>query len=525
MTSLLAVHFFPLSRKRIIRKLLSNHNRKPHMSSDLNIFKQPKPFYLIFSIELWERFGFYGMQAILTVYMVKILGMNESNSFVLFGAFSALVFGFVAAGGWIGDKIIGTKRAITLGAIILMFGYLLLGLSTTKAHLGGETLIYIAMGFITVGNGLFKANPSSLLAKVYDDNDPRLDGAFTMYYMAINLGSFFSMILTPMVAERAGYGMAFGVSAIGLAITVVNFILCQKMLKNVGSPADLQSVNKTRLSLVVIGSIMMSFFCSYLLQNLFLAHAILVIAGLMIVTFYFKETFSMTGIERQKMLVAFVLMLQGVVFFVLYFQMPTSLNFFAIHNVDPNLFGFHFEPEQFQALNPFWIMIASPVLAMLYGKLGERLAMPFKFAIGMGFCALSFLVLSWGTGFANHQGIISADWLVLSYAFQSVGELLVSGLGLAMVAQLVPQRMMGFAMGMWFLTSATAAVIAGWVASLTSVPDQITSAHESLAIYGDVFGKIGYTTAGITLITFLIAPMLTKICQGNVEVELAPAEA
>ncbi|NAW70342.1 dipeptide/tripeptide permease DtpA [Vibrio sp. V27_P1S3P104] len=495
------------------------------MSSDLNIFKQPKPFYLIFSIELWERFGFYGMQAILTVYMVKILGMNESNSFVLFGAFSALVFGFVAAGGWIGDKIIGTKRAITLGAIILMFGYLLLGLSTTKAHLGGETLIYIAMGFITVGNGLFKANPSSLLAKVYDDNDPRLDGAFTMYYMAINLGSFFSMILTPMVAERAGYGMAFGVSAIGLAITVVNFILCQKMLKNVGSPADLQSVNKTRLSLVVIGSIMMSFFCSYLLQNLFLAHAILVIAGLMIVTFYFKETFSMTGIERQKMLVAFVLMLQGVVFFVLYFQMPTSLNFFAIHNVDPNLFGFHFEPEQFQALNPFWIMIASPVLAMLYGKLGERLAMPFKFAIGMGFCALSFLVLSWGTGFANHQGIISADWLVLSYAFQSVGELLVSGLGLAMVAQLVPQRMMGFAMGMWFLTSATAAVIAGWVASLTSVPDQITSAHESLAIYGDVFGKIGYTTAGITLITFLIAPMLTKICQGNVEVELAPAEA
>nr|WP_272924576.1 MULTISPECIES: dipeptide/tripeptide permease DtpA [unclassified Vibrio] len=504
---------------------MSNHNRKPHMSSDLNIFKQPKPFYLIFSIELWERFGFYGMQAILTVYMVKILGMNESNSFVLFGAFSALVFGFVAAGGWIGDKIIGTKRAITLGAIILMFGYLLLGLSTTKAHLGGETLIYIAMGFITVGNGLFKANPSSLLAKVYDDNDPRLDGAFTMYYMAINLGSFFSMILTPMVAERAGYGMAFGVSAIGLAITVVNFILCQKMLKNVGSPADLQSVNKTRLSLVVIGSIMMSFFCSYLLQNLFLAHAILVIAGLMIVTFYFKETFSMTGIERQKMLVAFVLMLQGVVFFVLYFQMPTSLNFFAIHNVDPNLFGFHFEPEQFQALNPFWIMIASPVLAMLYGKLGERLAMPFKFAIGMGFCALSFLVLSWGTGFANHQGIISADWLVLSYAFQSVGELLVSGLGLAMVAQLVPQRMMGFAMGMWFLTSATAAVIAGWVASLTSVPDQITSAHESLAIYGDVFGKIGYTTAGITLITFLIAPMLTKICQGNVEVELAPAEA
>lgn len=493
--------------------------------SDLNIFKQPKSFYLIFSIEFWERFGFYGMQAILTVYMVKILGMNESSSFVLFGAFSALVYGFVAAGGWIGDKVIGTKRTITLGAIILMLGYLLLGLSTTKAHLGGDTFIYIAMGFITVGNGLFKANPSSLLSKVYEDNDPRLDGAFTMYYMAINLGSFISMILTPMVAERAGYGMAFGVSAIGLAITVVNFMLCQKMLRNVGSPADLKPVQKRRLSLVVLGSLVASFASSYLLQNLFFAHAILVLAGLTILACYFRETFLMTGLERQKMLVAFVLMLQGVVFFVLYFQMPTSLNFFAIHNVNPQLWGIHVEPEQFQALNPFWIMLVSPILAIIYGKLGERLAMPFKFAIGMGLCALSFLVLSWGTGFANSQGIISANWLVISYAFQSIGELLVSGLGLAMVAQLVPQRMMGFAMGMWFLTSATAAIVAGWVASLTSVPEHINTPAESLAIYSDVFGNIGYITASITVITFLAAPMLTKICQGQVEVNLEPAEA
>lgn len=493
--------------------------------SDLNIFKQPKPFYLIFSIEFWERFGFYGMQAILTVYMVKILNMDESTSFVLFGAFSALVYGFVAAGGWIGDKVIGSKRAVTLGAIILMIGYALLGLSTAEQSFGGPTLIFIAMGFITVGNGLFKANPSSLLAKVYPENDPRLDGAFTMYYMAINLGSFISMIITPIVAERAGYGMAFGVSAIGLAITVVNFIMCQGMLRKIGSPADLAPVNKTKLLLVTVGSVIASFVCSYLLQNLALAHGILVVAGLTIVFFYFKEALSIRGIERQKMLVAFVLMLQGVVFFVLYFQMPTSLNFFAIHNVSHDIFGIGVEPEQFQALNPFWIMVASPVLAMLYGKLGDRLSMPFKFACGMALCAMSFLILSWGANFANAEGIISSNWLVLCYAFQSIGELLVSGLGLAMVAQLVPQRMMGFAMGMWFLTSATAAVIAGWVASLTSVPSHVASATESLAIYGDVFGKIGYATAAITVLTFLIAPKLSKICRGENEVVLETAQA
>lgn len=141
--------------------------------------------------------------------------------------------------------------------------------------------------------------------------------------------------------------------------------------------------------------------------------------------------------------------------------MPTSLNFFAIHSVSHDVFGIAVEPEQFQALNPMWIMIASPILAMLYGKLGDRLSMPFKFAIGMALCATSFLVLQWSTHYGNANGIVDSNWLVASYAFQSIGELLVSGLGLAMVAQLVPQRMMGFAMGMWFLTSATAAVLAG----------------------------------------------------------------
>jgi len=485
------------------------------LMSDLNIFKQPKSFYLIFSIEFWERFGYYGMQAILTVYLVHILGMSESTSFVLFGAFSALIYGFVAAGGWLGDKIIGTKRAITLGAVILMFGYALLGLSTTSGHVGGPTLIYIAMGFITVGNGLFKANPSSLLSKVYSENDPRLDGAFTLYYMAVNIGSLISMVLTPIVAEKAGYGLAFGVSAIGLAITVVNFLVCLNMLSHVGSPADLRPVSKRVMTIVITGSVIMSFLCSYLLQNLMLAHGILVVAAIVILFYYFREVMNSTGLERKKMLVAFVLMLQGIVFFVLYFQMPTSLNFFAIHNVTHDIFGISAQPEQFQALNPFWIMIGSPILAILYSKLGDRFSMPFKFAVGMLLCALSFLILSWASAFANADGIIDSNWLVTSYLFQSIGELLVSALGLSMVAQLVPQRMMGFAMGMWFLTSATAAVVAGWVASLTSVSGNITDPHRSLVIYSHVFGNIGYITAVIAVVTLLIAPTLSRICRGD----------
>lgn len=493
--------------------------------SNLNVFKQPKQFYLIFSIEFWERFGFYGMQAILAVYLVKILGMSESESFVLFGAFSALIFGSVAIGGWVGDKVIGTKRTITLGALILTIGYALLGVSASAGNIGGSGLIYVAMGFITMGNGLFKANPSSLLAKVYDQDDKRLDGAFTMYYMAINLGSFFSMLLTPWIASQFGYGMAFSVSAVGLIITVINFLMCSRMVKGVGSEPDLIAVNKTRYLGVVIGAVALSFLCSILLQHLFYAHAILVVVGVTIVALYMKEAFKIQGLERAKMLVAFALMLQGVVFFVLYFQMPTSLNFFAIHNIEHNLFGISVAPEQFQALNPFWIMIASPILAVAYNNLGERFAMPYKFAFGMVLCALSFLVLKFGASFANAEGIMSSNWLVVCYAFQSLGELLVSGLGLAMVAQLVPQRMMGFAMGMWFLTSATAAVIAGWVATLTTAPAGLTDANQTLAIYSDVFGKIGYATAVVAVITLMIAPKLTRIIRGETTEQVETANA
>ena len=493
--------------------------------SDLNVLKQPKPFYLIFSIEFWERFGFYGIQAILTVYLVKILGMDEATSFVLFGAFSALNYGYVAAGGWIGDKILGTKRTITIGAIFLTIGYVLLGLSTSLTH--STSIIYVSMGAIAVGSGLFKANPSSLLAKVYDDGDSRLDGAFTMYYMAINMGAFISMIISPILAVKMGYSMAFGMSAVGLVITVLNFVFCQKMIKDVGSEPDQKKVNVSKLALVILGSVAMCFVSAYLLQDLHVAHILLVVAGIAILSLYMKEAFTLSGTERAKMLVAFVLMLQGIVFFILYYQMPTSLNFFAIHNVTHDVFGVAVEPEQFQALNPLWIMLASPLLAMAYGKLGERMSMPFKFALGMTLCGLSFLVLQWSTHFANQAGIVGSNWLVASYGFQSVGELLVSALGVSMVAQLVPQRMMGFAMGMWFLTSAVAAVLAGWVAALTAAPKGITDPIQTLHVYGEVFGKIGWATLAIAVVTFLIAPKLAKICQAKSgdEVTLAKSAA
>jgi len=485
---------------------VSTSNKQPTDDVSLNAFKQPRSFYLIFSIELWERFGYYGLQTIMAVYLVKMLGMSEAESVTLFASFSALVYGLVAIGGWLGDKVLGTKRVIILGAIVLAIGYAFV------AYSGHDTaLVYVGMATIAVGNGLFKANPSSLLSTCYDKDDPRLDGAYTMYYMAINIGSFFSVLATPWLAAHYGWSAAFSLSVVGMLITIVNFLFFKKWVKNHGSKPDFLPVNMKKLLMTLAGIVILIAIATWLLHHQEIARMVLGIVALGIILIFAKETFSLKGSARRKMIVAFILMLQAVVFFVLYSQMPTSLNFFAIRNVQHTLLGITFEPEQFQALNPFWIMIGSPILAAIYNKMGDRLPMPHKFAIGMVLCSLAFLVLPLGTKFANEQGIVSINWLVLSYALQSVGELMISGLGLAMVAQLVPQRLMGFIMGSWFLTTAGAAIIAGKVAALMAVPEDVTDPLLSLQVYGHVFMQIGIVTAIIALLMILIAPKLNRM--------------
>jgi len=220
---------------------VSTANKKPEVAS-LNAFKQPRSFYLIFSIELWERFGYYGLQGIMAVYLVKMLGMSEAQSITLFASFSALVYGLVAVGGWLGDKVLGTKRVIVLGTLVLALGYALVAWSGHDI-----SLVYIGMATIAVGNGLFKANPSSLLSTCYEKDDPRLDGAFTMYYMAINIGSFFSMLATPWLAAEFGWSTAFALSFVGMLITLVNFMFFRKWVKNHGSKADFAPLNIRKL--------------------------------------------------------------------------------------------------------------------------------------------------------------------------------------------------------------------------------------------------------------------------------------
>jgi proton-dependent oligopeptide transporter, POT family len=468
--------------------------------------KQPKSFYMIFFLEFWERFGFYGMQALLVFYFVKYLGFTEAIAYSTFGAFTALVYGFPVVGGYIGDKYFGTKRTLLFGAVTLMLGYLFLGFSNAST-------VFYALGLIAVGNGLFKPNPSSLLAKCYKKNDSRLHGAFTMYYMAINLGSFFSMSISPMIADHFGWNLGFMLSAIGLAAAVGNFILMRKTVSNVDSPAGFIKFSIAKFLKLTSGTVIAAVIGALLLHHLSVAHVLLWLIVASVVIVYFVLSFREDSKTRNKMFIAFVLMIEGVIFFTLYQQMPTSLNFFAIHNVTPTILGIKVDPVSFQTLNPFWIVVMSPILSILYNKFGSNkkdFKITTKFAFGIFLCSIAFLSLFFTPYFADKFGFVSSGWLVLFYFFQSTGELLVSALGVAMVAELVPEKLTGLVMGMWFITAAIAGVTGGMVASLTAAPKGITSSLQTLPIYSHVFLEIGVITFVCAVIMFAIKPILDK---------------
>ncbi|CAM2753202.1 oligopeptide:H+ symporter [Legionella worsleiensis] len=473
----------------------------------LNLFReQPRAFHMIFMLELWERFGFYTVQGILTLYFVRFLGYSDVDSYYTFGAFSALVYGMVVIGGYLGDKVLGTKRTIVLGLFVLIAGYFSLAF-TDKEH------VFLALGLICVGNGLFKANPSNLLSKCYEEQDPRLHGGFTLYYMSINLGSMVALVLGPNISSKYGYSYAYLISALGLVLGLANYWFQHHHVAHINTEADQRKISLARWFFILLGIGLLTQFSAYLLQNVALAQNLLWLIIISVLIVYGVMMRKENSINRWKMLVALILMVEAIIFFTLYQQMPTSLNLFAVNNVIPNMFGITFDAQSFQALNPVWIILMSPVLAYVYKNLnrkGVMFSIPYKFALGMTMCAVAFMMLYFSRFFCTDNGMVSSGWLVFSYLFQSLGELLVSALGVAMVAELVPTQIVGFVMGMWFLTSSVAGFIGAYVASYTALPEHIKPGVESLFIYTDVFACIGIVTFVIALLMWFLAPCLNR---------------
>jgi proton-dependent oligopeptide transporter, POT family len=493
---------------------------------------QTRAFSTIFLIEMWERFGFYGMQVLMVTYMIKKLGYVDTRANLTWGAAAALIYATPAIGGWVGDKLLGTRRTMLIGAVILSFGYALLWWPTNS-----EYFLYFSLGVIVVGNGFFKPNAGNLVRRIYDGDDTRIDSAFTIYYMAVNIGSMISMTLTPWVrnyigaryGDSLGWHTAFGVCAIGLVLGLINYSLMRRTLSHIGSPPDEAPINFRRAALVAAGAVGVVILAGFILQSRPIARICVYTAGVIVLGVFIHLIRRSHRDERDGLIAALLLVLQVISFFIFYQQMATSLNLFAQRNVDLNfsLFGIHlftWIPEQYQNLNAIWIVILSPVLVFIYntlGRLGRDPQIAAKFAWGFAAVAIGFFIYGVGARSAVN-GQVSSWIMVWGYGLYSLGELLVSGLGLAMIARYVPVRMGGFMMGAYFVAVGISQYLGSVVANVAHIPENLTDPLESLRIYTSLFNKLGFAGIACTLVALAMLPLLKKLSASHSSVANPP---
>lgn len=468
-------------------------------------------FSVVFAVELWERFGYYGMQAILAVYLVQNLGMSDRAALAIMGAFFALTYITPVFGGYLGDRIIGPRRSMIMGASILAAGYLVLAIADTH-----RALLSLAMASIAAGNGLFKPNAANLVRRIYQGDDKRLDGVFTLYYMAVNVGSTLSMLFTPWLRDYWGQKSAFLTCFAGLVIGIIGYLWRRRWLESAGSARDQQALPATTLLGVVSGFVILIVVLSIVIFSPGLAR-ICVWMACLAVTVYWIFLFRRTETsQRPGLKLTYLLAVESMAFLIFYQQQVTSLTLFALRAVDGRFqIGgvtlFHFSAGQFQALNPIWIMVVSPLLARIYHAAALRnrpISLAVKMLVGFILVTLGFFV--WWQAASLTAGRVSAWIMVLGYGLISVAELLTMALGLAVIARYTSARSSGFMMGCLYLLWGVAMYFGSLVAMHAAMPDphlpEIAAAH----IYGLLFRDLFIAGLVTTLSVAALLPLAKK---------------
>lgn len=473
--------------------------------------KQPRGLYLLFFTELWERFGFYTLQTIIILYMTKALMMSDTKAYLLYGTFSSLLYLTPVIGGYLADRYLGFQRAIIIGGILLILGYLLTAFPSNH-------VFFLGLSVIIIANGLFKPNVSSILGDLYRSADPRREGGFTLFYMGINIGSLIPPLITGVLVASYGWHSGFLLAAVGMAIGLVTFLGGKSRLRAIGSLPPMSPLHDRKnalkfYSLFILGVIVSVGLMLFLFRFPAETDIILAIASLAILLVVIYFLLKEKPVQRNKMIACLILILISVGFWAIYNQTFTSLMLYADRNMNKDFLGFTIDAEFTQFFNPFFIILFSPLLSRLWIVLSKKKnnpSTPSKFSLGVLFMALGFFFLGFGGMYFGQNGETSSYFLVGSYLLQTIGELLLSPIGLAMITTLSPKHLVGMMMGVWFLTQSAAFAIGGGLATLSSVPPK-AAPHTALAIYDKAFFIYGGLSLALAIISFALVPYLKRL--------------
>lgn len=496
-------------------------------------FGHPKGLFILFFTEMWERFSFYGMKALLIFYLTKYHLFSDDSGNLLIGSYAALVYAVPVIGGFIADKYLGFRKAIIFGGIMLVLGHLGMsfeGNAATRSMTGeiirdnqALQIFYFSLSLIIVGVGFLKANISSLVGELYKAGDKRRDSGFTIFYMGINLGSFLATIICAWLGEKYGWSYGFGAAGIGMFLGLITFISGKRFLHGKGESSAPEFLEKTSFGfknewLIYIASALSALFFWQMVQSHDAVSWILKIAGgisfLYIV--YFSAT-QLSGKERDQLIALTILIIFTIVFWALFEQAYTSLNLFADRIIDRNVFGFELTAGQFLSFNALFIILLAPIFAWLWVKLGKyNPNTAVKFAIALILVGLGFGSLVLGINISD-TGKVAAFWLILTYLFHTCGELSLSPVGLSAVTKLSPVKIVGFMMGVWFLATASSEFIASILANIASIDTSSGTAPDlNLAkqSYLKLFEYLFYTGIGFGILLLILSPIIKKLMHG-----------
>ncbi|MDE7541142.1 peptide MFS transporter [Gluconobacter sphaericus] len=470
-----------------------------------------RAFTVVLAIELWERFGYYGMQAVLTLFMVVHLRMGDAAANLMMGAFGALTYITPLVGGVIGDRVLGARRTVVMGALLLTGGYAVLA-----AALQSHILLLVAMALISTGNGLFKPNAGNLVRRIYKNDDAALDAAFTLYYMSVNVGSTVSMLLTPWLQIHYGAPSAFAACAVGLGVGLLYYVLRSSCLDATTPASEKQPVPLRRFGLVGAGLVIMTVFNAWILGSDTLARLCVTAAGAILAAIWVALYVRAPKAERPGLRLTYMLCLQGTIYLVFYQQMMTSLTLFALRGVsgDYRIGGvtlFHMSAGQFQVLNSLWIMALSPALAFLYNRMGQQQKQTSharKMILGYAMVALGFGV--WWAAAAHADGLVSPWVMVVGYGFLSLGELLTIGLGLAVVACYSPARLSGFMMGALYLLWGIAMYVGSLIANQAALSPEVIAGGGGASLYAGLFRTLCEIAAALVVLLLCLEPLTRR---------------
>ncbi len=481
------------------------------------VMGHPKPLWMLFMSEFWERFAFYGIRWALTLYIVAQFydgdATGQKPASFTYGAYLALVYAGAIFGGYIADRVIGYQRSILLGAVVMAAGLFMISMPS-------EEIFKFGLATIIVGNGLFKPNISTMVGKLYSVSDERRDSGFTIFYMGINAGAFIAPILTGWLAESVfgtetmpAYRYVFIAAAIGMLISLVWFWFGRSQLKDVGRP-PVGAESMSRVAMVAVGALLAIPLVYFLLalgaeklQYWVLTPMFIALAGMLLV-----EGTRNGGVARDKVIAMLIIFAFNILFWMFFEQAGSSFNFLAEKIVNRDLGGWTFPTGWFQSVNSIAIIALAPVIAWIWVKMGSKNpSIPRKFGLGLIFNGFAFLLLMFAlSSLVDPTSSKIPFWtLFMVYVIQSVGELCLSPIGLSMVTKLAPVRLVGLGMGGWFLSTGIGNNLSGIFAGHVSGEGGMTV---DSALSGYTFGF--WTLLGAGVLLFLIAPLIQKLMHG-----------